>query len=1093
MTKRYSKPVATLFVSLMLLPVLFASVASAQTIPPAMFFEDENGNNQPLEMTRYNAEVEVIGFVAETSVTMTFHNPNSRVLSGDLYFPLPEGATVSGYALDIEGTMVDGVAVEKHKARTTFESIVRQGIDPGLVEWTKGNKFKTRVFPIPANGSRTIRVSYVSNLTRLEDAEYRLPLQFENPIGEFSVRIEVIRPVERPQIVEGELAGLEFEPWSEGFIAETQQENFVPEDDLVISLPNVDRKPVLTQRAADGSIYFAVMAKSPVATDEAVARREAPGSVVIFWDASLSCADVDHSRELVLLRRWLRDAKERAPVGQDCSVQLVAFRNDVDAAQTFVLKDYDPDELIDAIEAIDYDGGTRLAELELPEGARPDVALLFSDGLNTFGAEGDTIDLGGVPLMAIAGGPTFDAGALRRMTLANGGEYVNLTEMSDEEALTALGGGASRFQGAASEGDAIDGLCPKTPQSWADYQLVCGRLIESEAQVAFRYRVKGEGRQEATFTITDEDVAEGEVLRKLWAQNRLNDLIVVEGEDSDKILELGQEHSLVTPRTSLIVLDSLEQYVEHEICPPESLPEMRNEYLQRMDTLEAQQGQEEENRIEQVAAQWQARLAWWRGEYEYPENFRYGNAEDADGRERSLGERLGSFFGLGSSADGINAEAEEDWARAEPMAEMPAMPGEGSDGGGEFAGEDYGALPRGSVELHDMAEEGVEYGLQDEMLPPGAMAGGMGGISPGDMSMNRPAPAAAMDMLAAENSSGRFMEGEPNASEQREPGIVVKPWDPNTPYLRKLERADAEVQYGVYLKQREQFGEAPSFYLDCASFFRENEQEDLALRVLSCLSELELEDPQILRVLGHRLVQWESLDLGIEIFEQVKKLRPEEPQSYRDLALALARRALVDPDTDPARRTESVRAGDERIRDDLTRAIDLLNTVVLGTWDGRFSGIEVIALEEANALLEPARAAGVSDIPLDKRLRKLLDVDVRIVMTWHADMTDIDLWVIEPSGEKVDYSHNRSVIGGLLSNDFTGGYGPEEYMVRRAMPGVYAIKAHYYGSSSVELLGSVTVQVDVYTNYGREDQQRQSLTFQLKTTQDVYDIGEIEW
>ena len=35
--------------------------------------------------------------------------------------------------------------------------------------------------------------------------------------------------------------------------------------------------------------------------------------------------------------------------------------------------------------------------------------------------------------------------------------------------------------------------------------------------------------------------------------------------------------------------------------------------------------------------------------------------------------------------------------------------------------------------------------------------------------------------------------------------------------------------------------------------------------------------------------------------------------------------------------------------------------------------------------------------------------------------------------------------------------------------------------------------VDRYTNYGREDQQRQSLTFQLKTTQYVYEIGEIEW
>ena len=45
-------------------------------------------------------------------------------MEGDLYFPLPEGATVSGYALDIEGRMIDGVAVEKHKGRQVFENIV---------------------------------------------------------------------------------------------------------------------------------------------------------------------------------------------------------------------------------------------------------------------------------------------------------------------------------------------------------------------------------------------------------------------------------------------------------------------------------------------------------------------------------------------------------------------------------------------------------------------------------------------------------------------------------------------------------------------------------------------------------------------------------------------------------------------------------------------------------------------------------------------------------------------------------------------------------------------------------------------------------
>ena len=42
---------------------------------------------------------------------MTFRNPLPYATEGDLYFPLPEGATVSGYALDVLGRTVDGVVV----------------------------------------------------------------------------------------------------------------------------------------------------------------------------------------------------------------------------------------------------------------------------------------------------------------------------------------------------------------------------------------------------------------------------------------------------------------------------------------------------------------------------------------------------------------------------------------------------------------------------------------------------------------------------------------------------------------------------------------------------------------------------------------------------------------------------------------------------------------------------------------------------------------------------------------------------------------------------------------------------------------------
>jgi hypothetical protein len=257
-----------------------------------------------------------------------------------------------------------------------------------------------------------------------------------------------------------------------------------------------------------------------------------------------------------------------------------------------------------------------------------------------------------------------------------------------------------------------------------------------------------------------------------------------------------------------------------------------------------------------------------------------------------------------------------------------------------------------------------------------------------------------------------------------------------------------------------------------------------------------------LRVLGHRLAQTGQFDLAILTFEEVLKLRPEEPQSHRDLALVLARRAKhrleladkLDNGVDGSAAARD-RAKDNRQRAaaDYARAVQLLADVVMGQWDGRFPQIEVIALEELNAMVPEAKAAGVGEVPIDKRLVKLLDVDVRIVMTWHADNTDMDLWVVEPSGEQADYSHNRTTIGGLVSSDFTGGYGPEEYMVRRAMPGVYTIKTNYYGSRAVTLLGAVTIQVDVFTNFGRPNQQRKSITIRLADKQETVTIGEIEF
>ena len=128
---------------------------------------------------------------------------------------------------------------------------------------------------------------------------------------------------------------------------------------------------------------------------------------------------------------------------------------------------------------------------------------------------------------------------------------------------------------------------------------------------------------------------------------------------------------------------------------------------------------------------------------------------------------------------------------------------------------------------------------------------------------------------------------------------------------------------------------------------------------------------------------------------------------------------------------------------------------------------------------------------LDQRLLKTLDLDVRISLAWDADLTDVDLHVYEPTGERAYYGNNRTQIGGLVSRDIRDGYGPEEYVLRKAFPGVYRIAAHYYASHQQTLTGPCTVLATVYTDFARPEEQRQFLTLRLDTPNTQVNIGEV--
>src|SRR5262249_14428852 len=91
---------------------------------------------------------------------------------GQFLFPLPQDASISGFGMWIGTELVEADIVEKERAREIYETILRERRDPGLLEWTTGNLFKARVFPIDAHSEKRVKIVYTQVLP-LRGGQYR--------------------------------------------------------------------------------------------------------------------------------------------------------------------------------------------------------------------------------------------------------------------------------------------------------------------------------------------------------------------------------------------------------------------------------------------------------------------------------------------------------------------------------------------------------------------------------------------------------------------------------------------------------------------------------------------------------------------------------------------------------------------------------------------------------------------------------------------------------------------------------------------------------------------------------------------------------
>ena len=132
----------------------------------------------PLAIESHRVEVTIKDRTSETKVVQVFKNSTSRILEATYTFPLPKGASISDFALWMDGKRVSGEVLEKDKAREIYQGIVSRMKDPGLLEYIGNDIFQARIFPIPANGTQKVEISFTTVLPREGGvSQYTYPLK----------------------------------------------------------------------------------------------------------------------------------------------------------------------------------------------------------------------------------------------------------------------------------------------------------------------------------------------------------------------------------------------------------------------------------------------------------------------------------------------------------------------------------------------------------------------------------------------------------------------------------------------------------------------------------------------------------------------------------------------------------------------------------------------------------------------------------------------------------------------------------------------------------------------------------------------------
>ncbi len=232
-----------------------------------------------------------------------------------------------------------------------------------------------------------------------------------------------------------------------------------------------------------------------------------------------------------------------------------------------------------------------------------------------------------------------------------------------------------------------------------------------------------------------------------------------------------------------------------------------------------------------------------------------------------------------------------------------------------------------------------------------------------------------------------------------------------------------------------------------------------------------MDNYEFLKAYAYKLEAENSYELAAFIYRRVIELRSEDAQSYRDLALVLQQ------------------------LDREEEALALLKKINLpefyeNSHRRNFLGMQQVSSKELGSLVHSIPyQASLKGLPVATRSKN--EMDVRVVIDWNHNDTDIDLHIVDPNFEKCLYSDPKTRSGGQLSEDVTEGFGPEEFSQINALNGTYYIMVDYFDDRYQKMATPTYLKLTIYRNYGKASESKEIKVLRLQEEEETFLVGSI--